>query len=105
MDARPFDFTTLLVPIVVSLETSQVKVWDAHQAELEKLGFEIEAFGPEQLKVNAVPTLLAKSDVANLMNDMIADLAVVGQTQLVDERLTIYSVPWRVTVRSEPIAN
>lgn len=77
----------LLVPIVVALESSQVKTWERHQTAFAKLGFEVEAFGPEQIKLNAVPTLLAKSDVTNLVNDMLADLAVVGQTQLVDEKI------------------
>ncbi|MDX1796707.1 MAG: DNA mismatch repair endonuclease MutL, partial [Hydrogenovibrio sp.] len=66
----------LLVPIVVGLESSQLKVWQSYRAEFERLGFEAEAFGPEQLKVTAVPALLAKSDVVTLINDMIADFAV-----------------------------
>ncbi|RUM91982.1 MAG: DNA mismatch repair endonuclease MutL [Thiomicrospira sp.] len=77
----------LLVPIVVSLESSQVQVWEAYQEEFQKLGFEAEAFGPEQLKFTMVPSLLAKSDIPRLVNDMIADLAVAGQTQLVDEKI------------------
>ncbi len=77
----------LLVPIVVSLETSQIAIWDEYRDELDKLGFEAEPFGPEQLKLTRVPTLLAKSDVAHLVNDMIADLAVAGETRLVEEKI------------------
>lgn len=77
----------LLVPIVVGLESSQVQVWETYQEEFQKLGFEAEAFGPEQLKFTMVPSLLAKSDIPRLVNDMIADLAVAGQTQLVDEKI------------------
>lgn len=77
----------LLVPIVVSIESSQVQVWETYQEEFQKLGFEAEAFGPEQLKFTMVPSLLAKSDIPRLVNDMIADLAVAGQTQLVDEKI------------------
>ncbi len=77
----------LLVPIVVSLEASQIVIWDEYRDELDKLGFEAEPFGPEQLKLTRVPTLLAKSDVAHLVNDMIADLAVAGETRLVEEKI------------------
>jgi DNA mismatch repair protein MutL len=77
----------LLVPIVVSLEASQIAIWDEYRDELDKLGFEAEPFGPEQLKLTRVPTLLAKSDVAHLVNDMIADLAVAGETRLVEEKI------------------
>lgn len=77
----------LLVPMVLTLETSQISVWETHQAWFNKLGFEMEVLGPEQLKVTALPALLVKSDVVNLVNDMLADLAVAGQTQQVEEHI------------------
>ena len=75
----------LLVPIAMALDTSQVTVWQSNQAGFNKLGFEIEPLGPEQLKITAVPALLVKSDVVGLINDMIADLSVAGQTQQVED--------------------
>ncbi|MEA3404526.1 MAG: DNA mismatch repair endonuclease MutL [Pseudomonadota bacterium] len=77
----------LLVPMVLTLENSQISVWETHQAWFNKLGFEMEILGPEQLKVIALPALLVKSDVVNLVNDMLADLAVAGQTQQVEEHI------------------
>ncbi len=77
----------LLVPIVIAMETSQLKTWQSFEPEFQRLGFEMEPFGPEQLKVTAVPALLAKSDVTNLIHDMIADFAVVGESQAVEEKI------------------
>lgn len=77
----------LLVPMALALESSQINVWESHQAWFTQLGFEMEVLGPEQLKVTALPALLIKSDVANLVNDMISDLAVAGQTQQVEEHI------------------
>ncbi|MBD3821336.1 MAG: DNA mismatch repair endonuclease MutL [Thiotrichales bacterium] len=77
----------LLVPIVIAMESSQLKTWQAFEADFQRLGFEMEPFGPEQLKVTAVPALLAKSDVTNLIHDMIADFAVVGESQAVEEKI------------------
>ncbi len=77
----------LLVPIALTLEQSQISVWQEFKELFEKLGFATEELGPEQLKVTAVPALLIKSDVVKLINDMIADLAVAGQTQQVEERI------------------
>ena len=77
----------LLVPIAMALDESQVEVWQINEAGFSKLGFEIELLGPEQLKITAVPALLIKSDVVGLLNDMIADLAIAGQTQQVEERI------------------
>ncbi|MGC9386447.1 MAG: DNA mismatch repair endonuclease MutL [Hydrogenovibrio sp.] len=77
----------LLVPIVVGLEASEIRLWEACREELDRLGFEAEPFGPEQLKVVRVPSLLAKSDVVGLVNDILADLAVAGETRLVEEKI------------------
>lgn len=77
----------LLVPIALTLEQSQISVWQDYAELFEKLGFALEELGPEQLKVTEVPALLIKSDVVKLINDMIADLAVAGQTQQVEERI------------------
>jgi DNA mismatch repair protein MutL len=77
----------LLVPIAMALDASQIEVWQINEAGFTKLGFTIELLGPEQLKITAVPALLAKSDVVGLLNDMIADLAIAGQTQQVEERI------------------
>jgi len=77
----------LLVPMALTFEQSHIAVWQEYQQLFEKLGFVMEELGPEQLKVTAVPVLLAKSDIAGLVNDMISDLNVAGQTQQVEERI------------------
>lgn len=77
----------LLVPMVITLDLSQVALWEMHQDVFQKLGFEMEAYGPEQLKVTTVPNLLAKGDLVSLINDMLSDLAENGQTELADEKI------------------
>ena len=77
----------LLVPMAITLEQSEIVVWESHQEIFNKLGFEMDSLGPEQLRVTAVPALLVKSNIVQLVNDMIADLAVAGQTQQVEERI------------------
>ncbi|WP_019896476.1 DNA mismatch repair endonuclease MutL [Hydrogenovibrio halophilus] len=72
----------LLVPVVVRLEASDVRVWEQFQAEFARFGFYAEAFGPEQVKLTEVPSLLAQTDVAQLFVDMLADFAEQGQTDV-----------------------
>ncbi|MDG6773128.1 DNA mismatch repair endonuclease MutL [Thiomicrorhabdus sp. ZW0627] len=79
----------LLVPMVLALESSQISVWQEFQPWFEKLGFEMEPMGPEQLKVSAIPALLGKNDIAGLVNDMLADLAVAGESQQVEEKINV----------------
>lgn len=77
----------LLVPVVVALESLQVTTFLSYEDEFIKLGFEGETFGPEQLKITAVPALLAKTDIVKLVNDMLADFEVVGTSELVEEKI------------------
>ncbi|KUJ72240.1 DNA mismatch repair protein MutL [Thiomicrospira sp. WB1] len=72
----------LLVPVVVRLEASDLRVWENFNSEFERLGFRAEVFGPEQIKLTEVPSLLAKTDVASLFVDMLGELAQQGHTDL-----------------------
>ena len=77
----------LLVPVVVALEASQVTTFLSYETHFTKLGFAGETFGPEQLKITAVPALLAKTDIVKLVNDMLADFAIVGSSELVEQKI------------------
>lgn len=77
----------LLVPMVIPLEATELSLWQDFQSEFEKLGFEAEPFGPEQIKLTSVPSLLAKSNVVQLIHDMLADFAVLGLSQRVEEKI------------------
>ncbi|GAB6070463.1 DNA mismatch repair endonuclease MutL [Thiomicrorhabdus hydrogeniphila] len=77
----------LLVPMALTFEQAYIAVWQEHENLFEQLGFAMDELGPEQLKVTAVPALLVKSDIAGLVNDMIADLSEAGQTQQVEEKI------------------
>ncbi|BBP46071.1 DNA mismatch repair protein MutL [Thiosulfatimonas sediminis] len=73
----------LLVPIAVALEASQVYLWEGWQSTFEDLGFSIEAIGPEQLKITAVPALLVKADVVGLLKDMLGQFAQFAEDETI----------------------
>ncbi|MBF6056996.1 DNA mismatch repair endonuclease MutL [Thiomicrorhabdus heinhorstiae] len=77
----------LLVPMSIGLEASQLSVWQTHQELFSRLGFGLEELGPEQLKITEVPALLAKSDIVSLLHDMLADLGVMGDSDLVERKI------------------
>jgi len=77
----------LLVPMVITLDVSQMLAWEQHQAWWSQLGFEFEALGPQQLKVLAVPTLLVKADIVQLVQDVLADCAQQGDSQRIEEHI------------------
>lgn len=77
----------LLVPMSVAVTEEAVQIWEAHQSLFLELGFEIESLGAQHLKVMAVPALLAKSQVPKLIEDMLADLAELGKSEVVEEKI------------------
>lgn len=77
----------LLVPISITLDAAFIKTWEEHQAWWSELGFELEALGPQQLRVNAVPSLLTKADIAQLVQDVLSDWANTDQSERIDQRI------------------
>ncbi|MPY88044.1 MAG: DNA mismatch repair endonuclease MutL [Luteitalea sp.] len=64
----------LLTPIVLELGAGERETLRSHQTDLVRLGFEIEEFGGDSLKMSAVPALLkvdeATAAVGALANDL-----------------------------------
>jgi len=82
----------LLVPETLSCSTREVAALEHHHADLARLGFELDAAGPESVLVRAVPALLAGADKAGLVRDVLSDLVELGQSrrvaQAIDELLS-----------------
>jgi DNA mismatch repair protein MutL len=65
----------LLEPLRVAAGEHEIEALLAERGELERLGFELERFGPERLVARAVPALLAHSDAAGLLAQLARELA------------------------------
>ncbi|MCB1437559.1 MAG: DNA mismatch repair endonuclease MutL [Rhodobiaceae bacterium] len=77
----------LLIPEIVDLdEVDAQRLW-ARAAELAELGLVIEPFGPGSLAVREVPALLGGGDIRGLVRDLADDLAELGETARLKERL------------------
>src|SRR5690606_24025534 len=50
-----------------------------------ELGFDIARSGPQGVRVRRIPVVLDGADVEQLVRDVVADLAVHGQTRRVEE--------------------
>jgi DNA mismatch repair protein MutL len=74
----------LLVPVDLACAEREADAVEAHAAELRALGFELVRRGPGEVRVTAVPRLLADTDIASLVRDVIADLAADGASLRVD---------------------
>ena len=77
----------LLIPEVVELDEGAVERLTARAEELAELGLVFEGFGPGAVIVRETPAMLGKVDAAGLMRDLADELAELGETFGLKERL------------------
>jgi DNA mismatch repair protein MutL len=77
----------LLEPVVVELPPNARQALDAHAAELERLGFEVDAFGGEAMRISAFPALLRREESAAVLRALAEDLERLGRTASLDEAI------------------
>jgi DNA mismatch repair protein MutL len=75
----------LLVPESLAVSVREAEVAEREAATLAALGFELTRGGPQSLLLRSVPALLADTDVAALLRDVIGDLLEHGHSRRVDE--------------------
>jgi DNA mismatch repair protein MutL len=77
----------LLIPEIVPLGPEGARQVLARQSELEALGLLIEGFGPDAVLVRETPALLGTCDAGALLRDLIDDIAELGQTLSLADKL------------------
>ncbi|MBO9662388.1 DNA mismatch repair endonuclease MutL [Dokdonella sp.] len=75
----------LLVPLSLAVSEREAGVVEEHVARFAELGFDVERSGPQSVAVRRIPVLLDGADVAQLVRDVIADLATHGQSRRIEE--------------------
>jgi len=75
----------LLVPVSVNLSETETELAEEKMESLKNLGLVLDRSGLETVLVREVPSLLAHSDVARLLKDVLSDLASQGESQRVEE--------------------
>ena len=68
----------LLLPVTVAVSPQEVRLVEEHADYLAELGLEVAPLGPETVAVRKLPAALAGADVAQLVRDVLADLATHG---------------------------
>ena len=84
-DAEGIRSQPMLVPLSIVVSEKETDLVDEHSAEFSALGLEIERASEESIIVRAVPTLLAKSNVEQLVRDVLSDLAEYGQSARIEQ--------------------
>ncbi len=71
--------------MTLSLSEREAAVVEEQGERFAALGFDIARSGPQSVAVRRIPVLLDGADVAQLVRDVIADLAVHGESRRVEE--------------------
>jgi DNA mismatch repair protein MutL len=64
----------LLVPLDIRVSEAEAELAEECRGELASLGLVVDRSGPESLLLRELPALLARSDAAQLLRDVLADL-------------------------------
>ena len=77
----------LLIPEVVELDEAAAARLLARAHELAEIGLTIEPFGPGAVAVREAPALLGETNIQGLVRDLADELAGLGESSLLGERL------------------
>lgn len=77
----------LLVPLSLSVSVTELKTWKANETSFQDLGFEIESLGEDNLVVRQIPEVLQGEDMAELMRNVLSELAEHGSSTAVLDRI------------------
>ncbi|MDC0069527.1 DNA mismatch repair endonuclease MutL [Gammaproteobacteria bacterium] len=84
-DAEGIRSQPMLVPLSITVSQKETYLVDEHGSECSALGLELERASEESIIVRAVPTLLAKSNVEQLVRDVLSDLSEYGQSARIEQ--------------------
>lgn len=75
----------LLLPIKIQVSAAEADLAEQQHEFFQSLGFELTRSGPETVVLRATPALLSKTDVDQLIRDILADLLTHGISRKVEE--------------------
>lgn len=74
LTASTLESQRLLTPLLIDMDPSQRAALAAHRDDLVRLGFEVEEFGGDSVRVSAMPALLPRADVEPSLRALADDL-------------------------------
>jgi DNA mismatch repair protein MutL len=87
LTAGPLESQRMLVPLIIDLPAAAHQALVGRAAELDRLGYEVEPFGDNTIKVSAVPALLSTADSSKALLALGEDLDGLDRGAHVQEAL------------------
>jgi DNA mismatch repair protein MutL len=97
----------LLVPLTVQLSQGEADLAEVRHDQLAGFGLVFDRSGPESVLLREVPALLAEADAAQLLRDVLSDLAQQGDSDRVDTETNeiLSSMACHGSVRARRVLN
>ncbi|MGC1854625.1 MAG: DNA mismatch repair endonuclease MutL [Candidatus Aquirickettsiella sp.] len=77
----------LLIPICLTLSQQELQLLDENMSLFTQSGFKLESLGPETIIIRQIPELLAQSNIAQLVHDVLSDLIQHTNSQHIPEKI------------------
>ncbi len=77
----------LLVPESIAVSENEADCAEQNASTFQSLGFELQRAGPESLLIRQIPALLDKSNVEQLVRDVLADIVEHGSSERIGEHM------------------
>jgi len=77
----------LLLPVTLQISQREAEICENQQDLLAKLGLEVDRLSEQSIVVRAVPVILQRSNAEQLVQDLLADLAVYGTSRRIEESI------------------
>ncbi len=91
-DAQGLASQQLLAPLALNTTEAEAELAEERQAELAAMGLAVDRTGLASIAVRAVPALLAKGNVEELVRDVLAEMAKLGTSrELVNRRDDLFA--------------
>ena len=75
----------LLVPLTLAVSEREAAAVEERSERFTEVGFDVARSGPQSITVRRIPVLLDGADVAQLVRDVVSDMAVHGDTRRIEE--------------------
>lgn len=75
----------LLVPILLKVSVSEADAAENHATNFLSLGIELIRTGAERITIKRIPMVLEGADVEKLINDVLAEFVLLGNSRLLEE--------------------
>ncbi len=75
----------LLIPINITLNPQEYKLWETYQDQFTAAGIVTSALNEQTIMIREMPALFIKVNLSQLMHDLLSDLAVLPTSQKIPE--------------------